>query len=75
MRGGTAGKTVRRNNTSGVPGVDWWAAKGTWRATICFKGKRLYLSSYRRFEGAETCLHDRFLQDCDAETAQQGPSV
>ena len=31
--------TRRRNNTSGVPGVDWWAAKGLWRATICFKGR------------------------------------
>ncbi|MDE6281204.1 MAG: hypothetical protein K2M15_05355, partial [Oscillospiraceae bacterium] len=25
--------TVRRNNTSGVPGVDWVASKRIWRAT------------------------------------------
>lgn len=35
-------KTIRRNNTSGVPGVDWRSSKGTWRASICFKGKRYY---------------------------------
>lgn len=45
-------RTVRRNNTSGVPGVDWQAAKRSWRATICFKGKRHYLGSYARFEDA-----------------------
>ena len=44
--------TVRRNNTSGVPGVDWQADKGRWRATICFKGKRRYLGRYARFEDA-----------------------
>ena len=47
-----AARTVRRNNTSGVPGVDWWAAKQRWRAAICFKGKRYYLGSYARFEDA-----------------------
>ena len=36
-------KTVRKNNTSGVPGVEWYARKQRWRATICFKGKRHYL--------------------------------
>ncbi len=61
-------KTVRRNNTSGVPGVDWQAAKNRWRATICFKGKRYYLGSYRSFadavaarKQAERELHDTFL--------------
>ena len=44
--------TVRRNNTSGVPGVDWRASKGTWRASICFKGKRYYLGSYAKIEDA-----------------------
>ena len=44
--------TKRSNNTSGVPGVDWWASKGRWRATICFKGKRHYLGSYACFEDA-----------------------
>lgn len=28
------------------------ASKGMWRAAICFKGKRRYLGSYRRFEDA-----------------------
>ena len=45
-------KTVRRNNTSGIPGVDWVASKQRWRASICFKGKRHYLGSYKRFEDA-----------------------
>lgn len=44
--------TVRCNNTSGVPGVEWWSRKGRWRATICFKGTRHYLGSYTRFEDA-----------------------
>ena len=61
-------KTVRRNNTSGVPGVDWRKSRGMWRASICFKGKRYYLGSYRCFEDAvearkraEANMHDRFL--------------
>lgn len=65
-----AAKTVRRSNTSGVPGVDWRASRGLWRATICFKGKRYYLGSYKSFEDAvrsrrqaEEKLHDRFLQE------------
>lgn len=64
-----AAKTVRRNNTSGVPGVEWRAARHTWRATICFKGKRYYLGSYGKFEDAvkarkraEEDLHDSFLK-------------
>lgn len=47
-----AAKTVRRNNTSGVPGVEWWKSKHRWRATLCFKGKRHYLGSYGSFEEA-----------------------
>ena len=30
--------TVRCNNTSGVPGVNWVARKQRWQASICFKG-------------------------------------
>ncbi len=63
-------KTVRRNNTSGVPGVDWLRVKQRWRATICFKGKRHYLGSYDLFEDAvnarkraEAELHDAFLRE------------
>lgn len=44
--------TVRSNNTSGVPGVDWVPSKQLWRSAICFKGKRHYLGSYHRFEDA-----------------------
>ena len=69
-------KTVRSNNTSGVPGVDWRAGKRTWRAAICFKGKRYYLGSYRNFNDAvkarkraEERLHDNFLREfASAET-------
>ena len=67
-------KTVRCNNTSGVPGVDWRRSKGTWRASICFKGKRYYLGSYRCFDDAvkarkraEENLHDRFLTEFTAK--------
>ncbi|MBD5150214.1 MAG: hypothetical protein HDT18_07585 [Oscillibacter sp.] len=63
-------KTVRKNNTSGVPGVDWRSDKRTWRAMICFKGKRYYLGSYSRFEDAvrarkraEEKFHDNFLRE------------
>ena len=62
-------KTVRRNNTSGVPGVGWTPSKGLWRATICLKGKRYYLGGYKRFEDAvharkraEEELHDKFVR-------------
>lgn len=62
-------KTIRKNNTSGVPGVDWRPTRGVWRAAICFKGKRYYLGGYKRFEDAvaarkraEASLHDSFLQ-------------
>ena len=66
--------TVRRNNTSGVPGVDWWASKGRWRAAICFKRKRHYLGSYGRFEDAvkarkraEEEYFGRFLQEYEEQ--------
>ena len=65
-----AAKVARKNNTSGVPGVDWWASKQRWRAAICFKGKRYYLGSYGKFEDAvkarkraEEELHDSFLRE------------
>ncbi|MCI8935066.1 MAG: hypothetical protein HFE80_11265 [Clostridiaceae bacterium] len=68
-------KTVRRNNTSGVPGVDWWSSKGRWRASICFKGQRRYLGSFVQFEDAvkarkraEEELHDKFVSEF-AQTA------
>ena len=65
-----AAKIARKNNTSGVPGVDWVASKQLWRAAICFKGRRYYLGGYHRFEDAvaarkrgEAELHDRFLRE------------
>lgn len=70
-------KTVRRNNTSGVPGVDWVPARRAWRASICFKGQRHYLGKFGRFEDAvkarkraEEELHDRFLSEFAADSAQ-----
>lgn len=41
-----AAKISRKNNTSGVPGADGMAAKGLWRAAICFKGKRHCLGGW-----------------------------
>lgn len=64
--------TVRCNNTSGVPGVEWWKRKQRWRASICFKGKRRYLGSYVHFEDAvkarkraEEELYQPFLDEYD----------
>lgn len=64
-------RTVRKNNTSGVPGVDWLTKKQRWRATICFKGKRRYLGCYENFEDAvkarkraEEELFEPFLAAC-----------
>ena len=75
-------KTVRRNNTSGVPGVEWVARKQRWRASICFKGKRHYLGSYRSFDDAvkarkeaEEEFHDRFLREFAASQAAGQDSV
>ncbi len=75
-------KTVRRNNTSGVPGVDWRASKHSWRASICFKGKRYYLGSYARFEDAvkarklaEENLHDSFLREFEREAQAERQAI
>ena len=66
-------KTVRNNNTSGVPGVDWVQSKQRWRATICFQGQRRYLGKFRRFEDAvearkraEAEIHDAFVESYDS---------
>ena len=73
-----AAKVARKNNTSGVPGVDWVASKGLWRAAICFKGKRRYLGCYAQFgdavkarKRAEEELFEPFLAEFSAETAQK----
>ena len=72
-----AARTVRSNNTSGVPGVDWMEKKQRWRASICFKGKRRYLGAYEKFEDAvrarkqaEKDLFDTFLDVYSGEASQ-----
>ena len=57
------------------------AGERRWRAAICFKGKRYYLGSYGRFEDAvkarkraEEELHDGFLREFAAETAEKAVS-
>lgn len=69
--------TVRCNNTSGVPGVDWVMRRRRWRASICFKGTRYYLGSYENFDDAvqarkqaEELLHQPFLAEY-AQAANQ----
>lgn len=65
-------KTIRKNNTSGVTGVDWNASANKWKASICFKGKRHYLGCYANFEDAvkarkmaEERYHDSFVREFD----------
>lgn len=62
-------KTIRRNNSSGVTGVDKQKGTGLWRATICFQGKRYYLGKFAQFEDAvkarkeaEVKFHDAFVE-------------
>ena len=63
-------KKIRRNNKSGVTGVDWVPRDRVWRATIVFKGKHYSLGGYRNFEDAvkarkraEEDMHDRFVRE------------
>ena len=63
-------KTIRRNNKSGVTGVDRVPRDRVWRATIVFKGKHYSLGGYHKFEDAvkarkraEEDLHDNFLRE------------
>lgn len=65
--------TPRRNNTSGVVGVDWVKRDRRWRAAICFMGKRYYLGSYKLFNDAvdarrraEQEMHIAFLKAFDS---------
>lgn len=44
--------SARKNNTSGVTGVEWFPAANKWTARICVKGGRHYLGSYEKFENA-----------------------
>ena len=68
--------TVRRNNTSGVPGVDWLTRTRRWRASICFKGVRRYLGCFESFDDAvearkraEAELHLPFLEKYQGKDA------
>ena len=70
-------KTIRKNNTSGVTGVDWHPSANKWKASICFKGKRHYLGCYENFEDAvkarkmaEERYHDSFVREFDEATDQ-----
>ena len=63
-------KTVQKNNTSGVSGVEWLPHRQKWKASICFKKKRYHLGCYFKFEDAvearkraEEDLHDNFLRE------------
>lgn len=63
-------RKARRNNTSGITGVEWIPGRQQWKAGICFKGKRYHLGYYRHMEeavkarkGAEKNLHDSFLRE------------
>lgn len=67
-------KTVRKNNTSSVPGVEWLQKEARWRATICFKGKRTYLGRFATFQEAvkarktaEEQFHDAFVAQVTQE--------
>ena len=74
--------TVRSNNRSGVPGVDWRERDHRWRASICFKGKRYYLGSFENFDdavaarkNAEADMHGAFLAAIDGgQTAMTEPA-
>lgn len=72
-----AKRTVRKNNASGVPGVEWYEAKKRWRASICFKGQRHYLGSFRTFDeavaarkAAEKELFEPFLAEHGVEAPE-----
>ena len=63
-------RKVFKNNTSGVPGVEWLPNNMRWKALICFRGKRYYLGAYQNFEDAvkarrraEENLYDNFLNE------------
>lgn len=65
-----AKRPVRKNNSSGVTGVERRPYRNSWRASICFKGKRRYLGSFRDFDDAvaarkkaEEELFGRFLAE------------
>lgn len=43
---------MQRNNTSGVTGVYWWAARGKWKADIKADGRYIFLGLFDTLEDA-----------------------
>ena len=75
----TKTRSVRKNNTSGVSGVEWVPCKKHWKATICVRRKRYYLGAYSEFEDAvkvrkeaEGELHNQFLLEYAAQVQSAG---
>ena len=71
-------KKIRKNNTSGVTGVEWLPAVNKWKAVIFFKGRRHYLGCYGNFEDsvqarkrAEEEMFEPFLREFAEKSAQQ----
>ena len=71
-------KTVQKNNTSGVTGVEWLPHRQKWKASIYFKKKCYNLGSYNKFEDAvkarkqaEEDLHDSFLREFASAQVQK----
>ena len=65
---------LRKNNTSGVRGVDWDIVNKKWRARIIFKGKRYDLGKFDNIEdaakarkAAEEKMFEPFLEQYYAE--------
>lgn len=70
-------RSMNKNNTSGVSGVEWLPYKKRWKATICLNRKRYHLGYFLNFEDAvesrkraektrvqaEKNMHDCFLRE------------
>lgn len=49
---------IRSDNTSGYIGVSWHKKTKKWQASICFKGKRIYLGLFNDKKDA-ACAYDK----------------
>lgn len=57
---------VRKNNTSGISGVNWDIATNKWRARICVDGKRISLGCFDDFNDAiqaRQCAEKKYFGD------------
>lgn len=70
----------RRNNTSGIPGVNWDARRSCWVAKICRDRKQHYLGSFDSLQAAadayaraKRALHPFF--NAEVETPSQAVQV